>query len=350
MKQSKILTLIIGMLISSFGFGAEKSAVPPLQLMIPMIIDQAKLLQESSISDRNLVLVEKFGKKFYCVHKKVLTEMSPIERIRMCLSLKELLLTEMGLPVATKVVQVVGDSDAFSVDSTERACEFLDKNIDDSSLIMFGYTGHVKEDGRRCVNAQVRRVIEERGLLNRTIGNLVGHHSRVALQNWGCSGPDLNYYILVYGDDDTKKEQGALFGDDIPFDALADMMVSIEGGIQSFSQICNTLLLKRPVIGLSDLRGEIGQGYFSAPGFFGFLKNKLADVAQEDINPELLEHIKDEYFTLVEIADPKRKDYSTKEGLFQDAWKLFIVCKLYQRLDLITYVSKLEASSGPAKI
>ena len=262
--------------------------------------------------------------------------------------IKAHILQKMGLQPNFPVLQVVGDSAAFSLQGTQKAMKFLQQHLSSHSAIAYGYTGHFGSDGTQCVNAAVSTYIIQNGLVGQTIGNLVGFHTPTALDSWGCSGPTLNHYLLVYGKDESRRETGTVFGDDITTsDFLSDQLIMLEGGIQSFRQACNFLLLERPIIALTGLRGEKtrfaltedgqSKNYFTAPEFLEFMKNKVKD-GKEETTPsdEILNGWYDEYLHTRLLSDPKRGDYDTKKKLLDDAWKLFKGEKLYKKLHLFT--------------
>ena len=180
-----------------------------------------------------------------------------------------------------------------------------------------------------------------------------GFHTPLALTpkaegGWSCSGPQLKHFILVYGDDESNRETVTVFGDDITTsDFLSDKLLMLEGGIQSCTQVCNLLMLKKPIIALSGLRGdktrfgitETGEkkDYFTASGFLKYLKEKAFE--QTGVSDEILNSWKDEYLLSHLLADPKRQDYDTKKKLIEQSWELFKQENLYLNLDLITFAA-----------
>lgn len=259
--------------------------------------------------------------------------------------IKSHILSKMGLQPNTEVIEVVGDSAAFSLEGTQEAMNFLQRHLSPHAAVVYGYTGHSEKDGTKCVNAAVTDYVAERGLSKQTIGNLVGFHTPAALETWGCTGPELNHYILVYGDNESTRETGTVFGDDITTsDFLSDKLLMVEGGIQTFRQACNFLLLRRPILSLMGLRGDktrfaVGEdgkskNYFTAPEFLQFLKDRIKELGQKDLSNKILDGLYDEYLSTRLLSDPKRKDYDTKKKLLDDAWKLFQTEKLYMQLHL----------------
>lgn len=282
------------------------------------------------------------GMHFYGIHKKDQMVGSDVARtVRRYEEIKSHLLAEMKLPANTPFIQIVGDSVAYSAAGTARVRQFLDAHLPSEAVWIYGYTGHVEEDGTLCVNAAVSALAEERQHLHQTIGNLVGFHTSAALENWRCTGPKLSHNIVVYGDNESTKETGTLFGADITTsDFLSDRLLMAEGGAQSFRQACNMLLLGCPILALRGLKTDktsfaIVDGqpkyYFNAPEFLSFLKDKVRGVVVTD---ELLESWYAEYFKDRLLSDPKRGDSMTKPALLIEGLKLFKERKLYEKLDL----------------
>lgn len=320
------------------------SAVVTLPKKMKEMIALFQLRKGEVFSDKfQLICDRETGSNFYGIHRD--DQMTDVESTaKRYEEMKSHLLKEMELQPDTLINQVVGDSAAFSPLGTEKAMQFLGSHLSRREAVLYGYTGHAEADGTRCVNAAVSDYVVERGLVKQTIGNLVGFHTPAALESWGCTGPQLSHYIVVYGNDDSKRETGAVFGDDITTsDFLSDRLIMLEGGIQSFRQACNFLLLKRPIVALADLRGDktcfakmadgSTKNYFSAPEFLQFIKEGVQGCKQA-ITDELLEDWYNGYLGARLISDPKRQDYDTKKKLLDDAWALFKAEKLYERLDL----------------
>lgn len=240
-----------------------------------------------------------------------------------------------------KAIQIVGDSAAFSAEGTDRAKEFLREKLTGNHIVLYGYTGHAESDGRRCVNASVTDVIREKGIQDHVVANLVAFHTPMALQNWGCSGPnELQHYVIVYGDDDTCREHGTVFGDDITTsDFFADSLLMLEGGAQSFRQACNALLLDQIITVLSGLRAppqafaNDGTPYFAAAEFLQEIDSLISQKDGNISEADLQEWYKG-YFGPGKhyIADPKRRDSDTKQNLMDAAWSLFMSEKLYLKI------------------
>jgi len=266
--------------------------------------------------------------------------------------IRSYLLALMGLDPNTSFVEIVGDSIAYSFEGTQAAKRFLKDRLSPDAVWVYGYTGHDESDGTQCVNAIVSSLVEEENHLDKTIGNLVGFHTPVALENWKCSAPLLEYNLLVYGNDESNRQTGTVFGDDIiTSDFLCNTLYVIEGGVQSFCQACNFLRLEYPVIAIAGLRSErtrygtLPDGskmeYFSAVSFLQFLKDKKDQIAGE-VSDDLLDSWYREYFDTHLLADPKRQDYDTKQNLFNEAWELFKIDGLVHHLEWFWPQENLE--------
>lgn len=261
--------------------------------------------------------------------------------------MKRAVLQQMGLSPDTEVVQVVGNSSPFSVEGTIRAKEFLRAHLPMQAVVLYGYTGYEVADGARCVNAAVSDIMAERNQLQRTIGNLVGFHSPLSLEKWGYTGPELQHYIVVYGDDETCRERGTVFGDDVTTsDFFADRLLVLDGGVQSFRQICNALLLDQQIDVLSGLRTPAkarvtdsngrSTPYFVAAQFLkditAFIVKKGASFSEEDLRQWYQDYFGPEKCY---VADPKKPAFSTKQKLLDEAWALFVRERLDRKLQIL---------------
>ena len=295
------------------------------------ITSNCQLLQEGSV-------------RYYGIHKKQQYQKNMNETRRLYKELKSHILQYMDLSPDTHVIQVVGDSAAFSPEGTKKAKSFLKNHLKPENVILYGYTGHAEQDGTRCVNAAVSDIITEKNMLDHVIGNVVGFHTPIALTNWGCSGPLLKHYVIVYGDDESCREQGTVFGDDvIASDYFADQLLMLDGGAQSFRQACHAFLLGQETTIYSGLRAplkassfEVGEGnksqiktpYFNASQFIQEIEDHMIG---KGWNEEDLKKWYSQYFGQGKcyIGDPKRGDFDTKQKLMDEAWNLFIEHKLY---------------------
>lgn len=319
---------------------------PSLVEEIPFLLQKFQTRSGEWIT-RNAQQITQNGRHYYGVHKNAIEQPSGFsETEHLHQELKAHILQNMGLPANTKVVQVVGDSLPYSQTGTEMAKELLRQKITSDCMVLYGYTGHAKQDGTRCVNAALSDIVQEKELMDKTVGNLVGFHTLQALQNWGCSGPDLSHYIVVYGDDDSKRDTGTVFGDDILVsDSIHDELLMVEGGVQSFAQACNTLQRGIPIAILTGLRTEasayaieddVRTPYFAAAQF---MKDVIAFMDQTS-NAMDWDSFYRGYFGKGRcyLADPKRADYDTKQKLMDCAWAQFLEEKLYLKIrELVTY-------------
>jgi hypothetical protein len=319
--------------------------------------------EQGKLITTNCQHIEDGNVHYYGIHKsKQMQKKDGSESLlltRQCYQdLKSHVLQNMGLATDTKAIQVVGDSASFSKAGTELAKRFLESHLTEHNLVIYGYTGHTESDGTRCVNAALSDVICEKKMQNQVVGNLVGFHTPVALKQWGCSGPDLQHYVIVYGDDETCREKGTVFGDDVvTSDYFADCLFMLEGGAQSFRQACNALLLDQKITVLSGLRApskafakeiikdgfnesEYTTPYFAAAQFLGEVANLIRE--NDGIISEVdLQSWYKNYFGRGKcyVGDPKRGDFDTKQQLLDSAWALFVQEKLYLRIkELVSFV------------
>jgi hypothetical protein len=275
-------------------------------------------------------------------------------------TLKAAVARAVDLGDGTRIAQVIGDSRPFGRDGTRRALRFLREALVGCQIVLYGYTAYPVQGGRCCVNAATEALLFEKRLpaseteveqegeeeTQRTaeqtpssrpvaVGSLVAFHTREALSRWGCTGPALRCYVVVYGDDETSEATGTLFGDDIATsDGMADLFVLLEGGVQSFAQVCNALLLGRPVLAVGGLRDEDEAkkdegALFSATEFLRSLRDRAEGVTLEDCRVD--------HFRSRRLADPARRDYGTKRRLMDAAWQNFVVNRLDERLHLVSF-------------
>lgn len=250
----------------------------------------------------------------------------------------------MNLPPNESFLQVVGDSARFSLEGTEFARKFLEAKLSWKRPLLWGYTGKGKKgDSTFGVNQLVNNWIDEDpSRAERTMANVVSHHTPIALEDWGCNIAASNTnFFLVYGD--------ARFGDDIvSSDTLCGAFVCIEGGIQSFSQLVNGLAKKKPVCGVFNIRGKNNPGclipetreygtFFSAGEFFAMLKD-LKNQKGDDFSASDVEAAKESYFKTHLLFNHHNKDASTKQALFDAAWKKFMENEVWKNVHLCDFV------------
>lgn len=310
--------------------------------------------KEGEFVTSNCQYIQRDKMHFYGIHKNdQMFQKDGVDQILPTIlrykELKSHILQKMDLPPDFPVVQVVGDSAAFSDQGTALAKEFLRRHLPDHAVILYGYTGHAETDGTRCVNAAVSDVVVERDLQNHTVANLVGFHTPTALKQWGCSGPGLQHYVLVYGDDETCRERGTVFGDDVTTsDFFADKLLVLDGGAQSFRQVCNALLLDQKIEVLSGLRTTArglapdSTPFFSASKFLADL-NTLISKKGSDISEDELQSWYCQYFGAGRcyVGDPRKPDFDTKQKLMDAAWNLLVKNKLYLKIQIQTLFSSL---------
>lgn len=310
---------------------------PALLEELPILIEQFQKNQGSWIT-ANCQKIERGTIQYYGIRKDQQMQKNISSTRELYQQLKSHLLQKMGLSPGAQVIQVVGDSSFFSLEGTERAKSFLRNHLSTDAAILYGYTGHVSKDGTRCANAAVTDVVTEKGLKKKTIANLVGYHTPLALKSWGTTGPELQTYIVVYGDDETCRECGTVFGDDVTSsDFLTDKLLLLEGGAQSFRQVCNALLLSQEIVILSGLRSADraiapdGTPFFSASKF---LQDIRAHISRKDVSIENLQEWYKNYFGKGKcyVGDPRKPDFDTKQKLIDDAWALIVEEKLYLKL------------------
>ena len=314
--------------------------------------------QKGSWISSNCQHIEVNGVHYYGIHKQNQMQTDIKSTRQLYQDIKSYVLQNMGMNPETKIVQVVGDSVSFSQQGTKAAKNFLKSNLRNDEIILYGYTGHAETDGTRCVNAVVTDVINEQNNLDHLIGNLVGFHTPAALKSWNCTGPELKHYVVVYGDDETSRENGTVFGDDVvSSDFFADSLLVLDGGAQSFRQACNALLLDQNIQVLMGLR-DISKGwvvedindtkittrYFAASIFLNELKTLLEEKG-DNINADELNQWYSCYFGRGKcyVGDPKRQDFDTKQKLINDAWKLLVEERLDRKIK--TLVTTMSNSS-----
>lgn len=264
---------------------------------------------------------------------------------------KSHVLQNVGLPSTTVAIQIVGSSPSFSLKGTEKAKAFLHSQITKDNLVIFGFNGYADSDGARSANACVTDVVLEKGMQNQTVANLVGYHTPLALKEWGCTGSNaLKHYVIVYSDDETNAEKGTLFGDDITTsDFMADKLLILVGGVQSFREACNALLLGQNIVALAGLNSpsnafakevitdvhgkprEVLTPYFSAAQFLKDIVTHLSDKGTSEIE---LQNWYNNYFGRGKcyVSDPRKGDFSARKKLMDNAWDFFIKEKLYLKI------------------
>lgn len=306
---------------------------------------------------RNCQYIQMDEVNYYGIHKNSQLQATNEETRKLYQKLKSHVVQKMKLPPTTEFIQVIGGCTAFTREGTDRAKKFLIAHFSQTThAISYGYTGLNEDNGTRCdVNAAVSDVVFTLGIQDRTVANVVGYHTPLALNTWGSSGPPLKHFIIVYGDDESCSEKGTVFGDDvITSDFFADRLLLLDGGIQSFRQTCTALLLDQKIIALSGFRteksdfieeasdhsqGTVKTHYFAAVQFLKDVTAALKDTTSTNHDAHLNQWF-ERYFGKGKcyICRPNKGTIDTKQKLLHEAWKLFVDKKLYLKIDsLITF-------------
>lgn len=295
------------------------------------------------------LLLEK-DRTFFAVNKCRQKEMNFSE-------VRSEILTQLQLPIDTKILQIIGDCIPFSVTGTSQAREKLASILENpNQLLLWGYTGSEKDNGRRLdINQLLNEWVDSCATRSsRVLANILDVDTIKALTEWNCLGAKTakNFY-LVYG--------GAKFGEDIDSsDFITDETCCFEGGIQSFRQMTN-LLMRKTSIGCYhgfrtnndtanfDRDAQSYVEYFSAVGFMKWMRDNIQkyyeskDLIGKSIPPEkdvfddILEIWKDSYLELHPLCNPQVRDFSTRQALFQAGWKFFLEKKLWKSLHLCNF-------------
>ncbi|MBS0655928.1 MAG: hypothetical protein JSR46_09135, partial [Verrucomicrobia bacterium] len=290
------------------------------------------------------------------IHKNKQSQSSHEATRELYQDMKLRVLKNMNIESDTEVVQVVGGCSAYSPEGTARAKEILKALLSQNCVILYGYTGMKEQNGAMCdVNAAVSDVAGDMRRLDRVVANVVGFDTPRALNEWKSSGPQLKNFVIVYGDDESCEGAGTLFGDDVTTsDFFADKMVMLDGGVQSFRQACNALLLNQKITAMTGLRAEdkkyvseisahsqdiVRTPFFAAVQFLSEVAEALLERKDRDPDEHLKEWFK-QYFGKGKcyVCDPKKKTFDTKQRQLEEAWDLFLNEKLYLKMDkLITF-------------
>ncbi len=248
------------------------------------------------------------------------------------------------------MVQIVGDSSPFSLDGTKFAEAFLLQELKSAAIIEYGYTGY-DVNGRLDVNGLVNKFIEsnpEAG--QKTLANIVDQ-SFYAIKNWGVKGsPLVRNFLYVFKAILANIVSGTRFGDDvlasdmILLPDLGDYLVCLEGGVQSFLQVINSLERSVPVKILRNLREENRKGFFSAADFLWQMRDLPGNLSDLEIE----KHISTYLNSIEAIWDVTRPDHESKKALFERAMKRFLDLKLFLKInDLIAfYEFKIPSKSN----
>lgn len=288
---------------------------------------------------KDLFTLAKKSHRFFGIHKKHQESLLLGDFRQNKLFLKDYIFKHLELNRQTKILQVIGDSAVFSPAATKTAQEYLERFLNaDESLVLWGYTGHVNKDtGAKDTNQLVNDWLDANSdRPKRTLANIVDFHTPQAIESWNSSilTSNRNFY-MVYGD--------AKFGDDIiSSDLITDSAVVLEGGIQTFRQMMNLLLFDLQIHCIYNIRNKIKpvvssfqyEGFFSATEFLDLLAQYIKTrtfqgfkIAEKD-----MEEFKNNYLRTHFLFDPKKPDASTKQNLFDAAWRLFIQERLWTKV------------------
>jgi hypothetical protein len=210
----------------------------------------------------------------------------------------------------TNWMQVVGDSDYFTLRGSHFVRETIVPMFDHASLLEYGYTGHSREDGTLDVNGAVNIWVDgdtSAKRASKVLANIVGH-TYVALEKWkATASSNVENFVVVYNDSPIVDDDGVIiepeydpktgyqisgfttFGSDIAVSdflldgELGDKMLCLEGGAQSFAQIVNVLSRNVPVTIVTNLRTDDGESAnFSAAEILKRIY-KLGEDVSEDV-------------------------------------------------------------------
>lgn len=276
---------------------------------------------------------------------------------------KKKLLNEVGLKKGN-IIQVVGDSGAYSPTASQDVQKFLSLFMDakKGSLLEYGLTGHRKHSGS-CVNDSLSQWRDNVGKGVPLIANIVDYGTTWVINDFNCTVSEaFDVLVFVYDknkgkplfdkdgnpkiDSKTNKQKinpGAHFGSDTPIsDNVPDELLCVDGGAQSFLQLINTLKQGKPVVALSNLRGDENPGtkykdkdgveryhtMFSAADFF----NMLSKETTQETTAKEAKNLFDNYLAKYPIVNPNKYDASTKNALLEEGFSKFIKNELWKTL------------------
>jgi hypothetical protein len=181
-------------------------------------------------------------------------------------------------------LQIIGDSlPAYDRDSREVLIRAIDSLINDFGItsVIYGLTGKVGVNGCVDINQIVNEWLDDDPKIrSRYVWGVVsdiGTVDAISKHEYTVSDKCVNF-IVVTG--------GASFGDEIRLtDAMTDVLLIAEGGVQSFCQAVN--VLARPnttVYAYPDLRSGDSPARFSAARFLHYIKTHC-----RNLSPDLLD-------------------------------------------------------------
>lgn len=241
------------------------------------IIEELK----NHVNASSFILCKKELSNFLYLHKQNIVSVIPYLKTE----LKEL----FQLPHYSGI-QIIGDSAAFS----NKAHQFLLEKLAElkffQGLILYGFTGE-------GANGIVADLIEKEIILaEKVLANIIANESLKVIEEFNCRycKKIKNFFIVDDGNG------GCQFGDDINLsDSLAAQLICLEGGVISFGQILNTLMLhEHPQITIyTGLRNkdnaDLERRLFSASELFLTLKQAIQDNRLE--NSDQFEKILNDY-------------------------------------------------------
>ena len=239
--------------------------------------------------------------------------------------LRQNLPAEMGIDKEAKFDQIVGETNAYSLEGTDRCKAHLNYYLKQNpkNAFLWGLTGKSIDKTRLSANTLVNTLLDTHPeLAKRFIANIVDFHTVQAITKWGCKISEniVNFYLIY-----SANEPKVLFGDDVPSsDNLTNnTVICFDGGIQSLRQALYMMKRNIHVQAQTHLR-EISEAihtdpntqlpYLSAAKFL----EVIAVVAK---NPEATaedrEKAIDEYLKIHVTHNIKAPDASTKLGLWE---------------------------------
>ena len=250
----------------------------------------------AAIKRANLELQTTHNNDTPSISKTILTEndskyviwgVEKTEQIDLALDLRRKLFNH--IKGTSRVVQFVGDCELFTVAGTQFAKEMVEKYVSDpANLLTFGHSGLFKK-GASDVNGILIDLVERNAAHERLVSNVVDQCTK-AIEKWGfrtCRST-INHMVMVYNGNGVETR----FGDDCDISdkimQKGDVLVLLEGGIQSFLQALNALNQGATVFALEGLR-EKDAAKFSAARFFNQVIQHPSDPIATHLNNEIMQ-------------------------------------------------------------
>lgn len=256
--------------------------------------------------------------------------------------IRDTILTNTNMLSNTKIIQFVGDCDLYKEEYIVAIKNFVDRVLEkyNDIIIEWGFTGKESfKSNQYDINCIVGEIIDRENIPS--IGSLVNYHSVKAIEEWGCShARNCKLFTLVYSD------KGALFGDDCDLtDMLCDILVVVDGGIQSFNQIVNCLIDDKQIhvlYGARDTEKERDYDvdtktfikYFNAGEFLSIFSD--INESKQSLNKKNINQILSYYLEERELYDKRKGDANTKDKLFDHAWNKFVDNELWKKMNLVS--------------